>query len=410
MKNTRERILNAAFETLFDSQFTGITLAEVAKRAGITKPAIYRHFPGKKALLNAMKEDFFDVFSGLVALLERLSPPDGTGNPHDSPLFVLECVRFFSQRPDYMNFFVWSVLESDEFEKELTDAMKKRGVVPAGFVHCSGSPFVTGDINKYLSTVFASVTIVNSIIEMRRVTQEDGAPVPADFPEKVCDFILNGWDALSPLTPERFAELELVCRIPPEEIPEEPRIMLAVASVVDQYGFPGATVERIAAALDMAKSRLYSWFKNKNEMLANLIFDEIKQLVSILEVREKQARNLSESVFVRMRTFVSYLIARPSLIPVFSWLRSSGINADMKLDKRLYTLFPVSGLSGYPEFKLPDMGIPFTNDFVVRWVCIIPVSILIQCRLHNFTDEQISESFRTVFGFMEGGIGSFVHE
>jgi AcrR family transcriptional regulator len=48
---TRERILSAAIEQLSESGFNGISLAIIAKRAGLTRSGLLHHFESKEVLL-----------------------------------------------------------------------------------------------------------------------------------------------------------------------------------------------------------------------------------------------------------------------------------------------------------------------------------------------------------------------
>jgi AcrR family transcriptional regulator len=48
---TRERILSAAIEQLSESGYNGISLADIAKRAGLTRSGLLHHFESKEVLL-----------------------------------------------------------------------------------------------------------------------------------------------------------------------------------------------------------------------------------------------------------------------------------------------------------------------------------------------------------------------
>ncbi len=56
--NTRERILDAAFDVFAEMGFTGATISEVERRVGLAvgTGSLYRHFPTKAALLQAAVE------------------------------------------------------------------------------------------------------------------------------------------------------------------------------------------------------------------------------------------------------------------------------------------------------------------------------------------------------------------
>jgi len=54
---TRERILKAARETFAEKGYGATSLDEIAQALGLTKGAIYHHFPSKRALLEALLEE-----------------------------------------------------------------------------------------------------------------------------------------------------------------------------------------------------------------------------------------------------------------------------------------------------------------------------------------------------------------
>src|SRR5919107_3037436 len=63
---TRDRLLQAAFEEMYRHGFQGASLETILQQAGVTKGALYHHFPDKAALGYAVVDD---VVKGL--LLER---------------------------------------------------------------------------------------------------------------------------------------------------------------------------------------------------------------------------------------------------------------------------------------------------------------------------------------------------
>jgi TetR/AcrR family transcriptional regulator, transcriptional repressor for nem operon len=73
--STREKLLHAAFEEIYRRGFQGASLDTILAKAGVTKGALYHHFPDKAALGYAVVDE---VVRGL--LLERwgvMAPPSG---------------------------------------------------------------------------------------------------------------------------------------------------------------------------------------------------------------------------------------------------------------------------------------------------------------------------------------------
>ncbi|MEU2765066.1 MULTISPECIES: ScbR family autoregulator-binding transcription factor [unclassified Streptomyces] len=67
---TREAILEGAAEAFDAAGFGSTSLSEIAQRAGVTKGALYFHFPSKEALAHTLMTDQFDITS-LLARTER---------------------------------------------------------------------------------------------------------------------------------------------------------------------------------------------------------------------------------------------------------------------------------------------------------------------------------------------------
>jgi AcrR family transcriptional regulator len=75
MNETRERILAAARELFLAGGAEAVTMRSVAERVGVTATALYRHFEGKEALLQAVIHAGFEGFgSYLYRALEGASP------------------------------------------------------------------------------------------------------------------------------------------------------------------------------------------------------------------------------------------------------------------------------------------------------------------------------------------------
>jgi AcrR family transcriptional regulator len=71
----RRALLDAALEVLDREEASALTLREVARRAGVTHAAPYRHFADKEALLAAVAEEGFQMLT--AAMRERAAPVKG---------------------------------------------------------------------------------------------------------------------------------------------------------------------------------------------------------------------------------------------------------------------------------------------------------------------------------------------
>src|SRR5919199_2999337 len=66
----RDRVLRAARDAFAESGLE-VGVEEIARRAGVGKGTLYRRFPTKEALVNAIFEDRLDELEALAARAER---------------------------------------------------------------------------------------------------------------------------------------------------------------------------------------------------------------------------------------------------------------------------------------------------------------------------------------------------
>ncbi len=112
---TKEQILNAAFDCFFEKGYETTSLEEIAKRAGVTRGAIYWHFTDKNDLYRAAVH--LTMEKGDVAKFARSLPPDMTTrerleevfwmamNENRYVDFVFKTMSYIVGRPDFDDIF-----------------------------------------------------------------------------------------------------------------------------------------------------------------------------------------------------------------------------------------------------------------------------------------------------------------
>ncbi|SHM96360.1 TetR/AcrR family transcriptional regulator [Cryptosporangium aurantiacum] len=66
-EGTRQRILDAATELFEQRGFAGTSIRDLAVRVGMTKAALYYHFPSKEEVLQALLTPFLDDIDRVIA-------------------------------------------------------------------------------------------------------------------------------------------------------------------------------------------------------------------------------------------------------------------------------------------------------------------------------------------------------
>ena len=74
-KRSLDAILGAAAELVGEQGTDGFSMAELARRAGVSKPALYRYFPNKRAILVRLARASFEDNARLLA--EAMTPRPG---------------------------------------------------------------------------------------------------------------------------------------------------------------------------------------------------------------------------------------------------------------------------------------------------------------------------------------------
>lgn len=92
-----DEILDAALAVFTEQGFAAARVDDIAKRAGLSKGAVYLYFPSKEAMLNALVEQS----AGLVAQsAERMVAAAAPGDPEQAFRAVLKMVLTVISDPD----------------------------------------------------------------------------------------------------------------------------------------------------------------------------------------------------------------------------------------------------------------------------------------------------------------------
>jgi AcrR family transcriptional regulator len=106
-ENTREKIIEISRELFFSSEYSKVTLNEIARRSGVTKGGIYHYFDSKEDLLSAvlieyfrsLTDGFYSIFKEIKSFKEFLrswldfgSHMQGISDEEDEYNFVFQAI------------------------------------------------------------------------------------------------------------------------------------------------------------------------------------------------------------------------------------------------------------------------------------------------------------------------------
>lgn len=179
---TRERIVEAAFSFYSDFLFEKVSLSKIAARVGISKPAIFKHFSSKDALLEEMDER---VFSHLTLVMREMESPLRAGRLGDALSLIIGHLA----RNREETFYIISTLPGIKIDSVLM-RLRERGVglFDDVFAH-DGS---VRDKDRYLLTVFTSSTFLYFLLLWFSSSKGDECGDSSLFVEKLNAFIQGG--------------------------------------------------------------------------------------------------------------------------------------------------------------------------------------------------------------------------
>jgi AcrR family transcriptional regulator len=123
----RAALLNAADQLLDEGDAGAISLREVARRAGVSAPATYRHFKDKEALMAGVATKGFRDFASVIA--DAISGAD-------NPLAAMgqAYVRFAVARPGRFRLMYGPAIPDRNVYPELLAAWKETSIAMSGLL------------------------------------------------------------------------------------------------------------------------------------------------------------------------------------------------------------------------------------------------------------------------------------
>jgi AcrR family transcriptional regulator len=109
--NLKSALLKAAFKLIEKIGVEGFTLREVARKAGVSHNAPYRHFSSKESLIAALAtESFHQLHQSLQAAVAECAEP--AGRLHDAAIAYL---RFALKNPSRFNVMFHSTFDREAY-------------------------------------------------------------------------------------------------------------------------------------------------------------------------------------------------------------------------------------------------------------------------------------------------------
>ncbi len=309
---SREKIIQAALFAWRKTEYFSLTMESVAAELACSKPALYRYFPSKDELTDAVQEyavekvaqsitDFCGqsekqalptILENLLITISRLTQAP------ESPAFcvVAGWYNLTPQQKSAVQNSVHTLLLVLEQFKDLETA---RFALFAA-VFWTASFFLS---NKNDSQAARSMYVETCLQGIHNKNKQNDYSIRYDIIEK--HFLPS------------FQEGHL----------QQNHIFAAIQETVAEFGIINTTVQKIADRVGMSVSSLYFYFSNRSEMLLHTLQNERKYFKELFNPRmESFSGSPLEKVYGYFLALESYFQYNPELITVGHWLRSQSFS------------------------------------------------------------------------------------
>jgi len=386
-----EDILRSAFRVWGKDAYKKTSLSDIARDLGVTKPALYRHFPNKNALMDTMFADYFDRYGAY--LRERILASRGLTDKAARFFAIVDgIVEYNALHKDDFVFSFAQVLGNRHPCRNFSEELEKRGV-SFEELHDLGKGaglFSHNALAGVTSFFFVALFHLNRCDCPEAPTQMEIEPLVTQVRRLVGQGL--GFDGAE-VDNLAYADLDRAAAVEPVPIDESGKLLRSVATAVAAVGPWHASMELVAQHSGLSKSGLYAHFASKQEMLKQLLLTEVDQIAKLLSARGLPARPPAERLYLFIATVAAYLRSRPDILTALDWIRIQRLDLGVLVPERIFTIF---------DFLPPREGDqPALSAFnVARWVLFMVVNLLMTERMSpgdNLTDEEkIKKLFRYV--------------
>lgn len=401
MENTREIIISSAFSFYTKPVMENVSLSMIASKAGITKPAIYRHFKNKQELDEVMVERVFcDIYS-VLSKIEHGKGENFLGFIEDIMILLLTHKEYF--------FYLISTQVDFALDKVLF-RFKKMGL--SFFDHIFATDGSVTNMENYKRAIYLGGNIMFFAVLRNRVTEKqnvfDSYSDVVSYASKISSFFKNGLgQETETLSVSRMATLDEICCDNMKSVKPVDKVFVSISDIIKEKGFKGITVESVAHGIGLAKSSIYDRYENKTQMIGSLIQEEFESLYQVIEKNISHAESNAERGYVLMETALLYYMKKPEVLTVCQWFQIHSVNEiihDKGYEQQIFSRY-FENIELYDKF--PDLGLPIEDKRIIAsWFMMIPVVLFMHTRNQKISPEVVQAMLKDILIMMEKGVGN----
>jgi AcrR family transcriptional regulator len=333
---TRDDIITAAFKVWGRELYRTTSLTDIALELAVSKPALYRHFRDKEALLDAMYSVFFDHYAASIRSdYERALAARGRRERY---VIMLRAVTgYYLRHRDACVFSLVRVYGNREI-RAMGEMLKSRGI--------DMTRLRDDDEEEVYPSIlqFVNASLVFWAASFHRFVHQSDDPPADDLVERTVDQVEArithglGIDVKTVLAIDYAVLEERAARVVHEET-EDNALLRAVAGAVAEAGPWNASMEMVAKRSGLSKSTLYTHFKNKQDMLGRLFVTEFESIAVYAEGQAATSAVSEERLYLIIISVMEYLRSRPELMVAMNWIKTRRLELGVaEVPLRLYEM------------------------------------------------------------------------
>jgi len=301
-RDRRSHITRAAVTAFADRGYYGVQLGDIAEAVGITAPAIYRHFPNKRALLTHV------VLEGVEDTAAAVAAARGADGPADAVLRrVLGAVVGAAVGDHHGVITLW---KRESRSMDAADRDKLREILLA----------INADVAAAIAAVRPGLPetdadlLARAAIAALTSLSRHRLPEPA---ERACALLGEMGRAVTAAElPAATADPVVRGEPSPGQLSRREELLAAAARLFREHGYAGVSVADLGAAVRVTGPSVYAHFASKQDILAVLLARTAETLALSATSALAEATGPQDAVDRLLRGYTGFALAHTDLLAV----------------------------------------------------------------------------------------------
>jgi len=404
---TKAEIIEAALKAWGREFYFNTSLSHVTRELKVCKPALYRHFRNKNALLEAMDGYFLDDFTAFLRPVYEQAL--NGGDSAESIFMIIRAIAEYYARN--VNIFIFSMVKLQDSKRDILTYMEDlrlRGIDLGHLQHSIEKDYVFQPLIMRL----INATLVFFVAGFHKKGESlDNPPSEAAITRiigAISEIIGKGLCYNNKeIVSLDYEGLENRIAGMVNNVEDDP-LLKAVAAAVAETGPWETSMEQVALRSGLSKSSLYGHFKNKQDMLHQLFVTEFMRIMDFARQGMRQPALPQEQLYLGIFSIVEYLRSKPDILTAMDWIRNRRINLGPIRKRKEKPMNEFMRLFEEVDIKpLRNSESPFGEElWLSTWILFLIITTLMQANSGQTTGKVPNSDIRYLYRFITLGISA----